>query len=120
MLDIRLIREKPDFVRERLATRSAGLAQQVDEVLKVDSERRRLETQVQQLNAERNKLTKEIGKLRSKKESSSKEESEVRGKGHEIARLNEAVSSADDLQTNLLLALPNLPHPKAPIGADAG
>jgi seryl-tRNA synthetase len=120
MLDIRLIREKPDFVRERLATRSAELAQQVDEVLKVDSERRRLETQVQQLNAERNKLSKEIGKLRSKKESSSKEESKVRGIGDEIARLNEAVAAADELQTNLLLAIPNLPHPKAPIGADAG
>ena len=61
MLDIRLIRERPDFVRERLATRNAELAQQVDEVLKVDSERRRLETQLQQLNAERNKLSKEIG-----------------------------------------------------------
>ena len=120
MLDIRLIREKPDFVRERLATRSAELAQQVDEVLKVDSERRRLETQVQQLNAERNKLSKEIGKLRSKKESSSKEESKVRGIGEEIARLNEAVAAADELQTNLLLAIPNLPHGKAPIGADAG
>jgi seryl-tRNA synthetase len=120
MLDIRLIREKPDFVRERLATRSAELAQQVDEVLKVDSERRRVETQVQQLNAERNKLSKEIGKLRSKKESSSKEESKVRGIGDEIARLNEAVAAADELQTNLLLAIPNLPHPKAPIGADAG
>ena len=120
MLDIRLIREKPDFVRERLATRSAELAQQVEEVLKVDSERRRLETQVQQLNAERNKLSKEIGKLRSKKESSSKEESKVRGIGDEIARLNEAVAAADELQTNLLLAIPNLPHPKAPIGADAG
>jgi seryl-tRNA synthetase len=120
MLDIRLIREKPDFVRERLATRSAELAQQVDEVLKVDSERRRLETQVQQLNAERNKLSKEIGKLRSKKESSSKEESKVRGIGDEIARLNEAVAAADELQTNLLLTIPNLPHGKAPIGADAG
>src|SRR5580693_6898188 len=120
MLDIRLIRERPDFVRERLATRGAELAQRVDEVLKVDSERRRLETQVQQLNAERNKLSKEIGKLRSKKESSSEEESTVRGICEEIARLDEAVAAADELQTNLLLAIPNLPHGKAPIGADAG
>ena len=72
MLDIRLIRERPDFVRERLTTRSAELAQQVDEILEIDSERRRLETQLQQLNAERNKLSKEIGMLRSKKESSAR------------------------------------------------
>jgi seryl-tRNA synthetase len=119
MLDIRLIRERPDFVRERLATRKAELAQQVDEVLKVDSERRRLETQVQQLNAERNKLSKEIGMLRSKKESSAGQESKVRGLGEEIARLNEAIAAVDEFQTKLLLGMPNLPAPQAPIGADA-
>jgi seryl-tRNA synthetase len=119
MLDIRLIRERPDFVRERLATRKAELAQQVDEVLKVDSERRWLETQVQQLNAERNKLSKEIGKLRSKKESSAEQESNVRGIGEEIAHLNEAVAAADEFQTKLLLGMPNLPDAKAPVGADA-
>jgi seryl-tRNA synthetase len=118
MLDIRLIRERPDFVRERLATRKAELAEQVDEVLKVDSERRRLETQVQQLNAERNKLSKEIGKLRSKKESSTEQESNVRGIGEEIAHLNEAVAAADEFQTKLLLGMPNLPYPEAPVGAD--
>jgi seryl-tRNA synthetase len=119
MLDIRLIRERPDFVRERLAMRSAELAQQVDEVLSVDSERRRLETQVQQLNAERNKLSKEIGMLRSKMESSAEQESKVRAIGEEITRLNEAVAAADEFQTKLLLGIPNLPHAKVPIGADA-
>ena len=68
MLDIRLIREKPEFVRERLATRGTELAQEVDKILGIDSERRRLETQLQQLNADRNKLSKQIGMLRSKKE----------------------------------------------------
>ena len=120
MLDIRLIRERPDFIRERLTTRSAELAQQVDEVLKIDSERRRLETQLQQLNAERNKLSKEIGMLRSKKESSAEQEAKVRAIGEQIVYLNEAVAAADESQTKLLLGLPNLPHPKAPIGVDAG
>jgi seryl-tRNA synthetase len=120
MLDIRLIREKPDFVRERLATRSAELAQQVDGVLKVDSERRHLETEVQQLKAERNKLSKEIGMLRSRKESSAEQESKVRAISEEIARLNEAVAAADGLQTTLLLGIPNLPHTNVPVGADAG
>ena len=120
MLDIRLIRERPDFIRERLTTRSAELAPQVDEVLRIDSERRRLETQLQQLNAERNKLSKEIGMLRSKKESSAEQESKVRAIGERIVCLNEAVAVADESQTNLLLGIPNLPHAKAPIGADAG
>jgi seryl-tRNA synthetase len=120
MLDIRLIRERPDFVRERLATRSAELVQQIDDVLKVDAERRRLETEVQQLNAGRNKLSKEIGILRSKKEESSAEqEAKVRAIGEEIALLSGAVAAADEYQTKLLLGIPNLPHLNAPIGSDA-
>ena len=43
MLDIRLIREKPDFVRERLAARGGDDAAKIDEVLKVDAERRKAE-----------------------------------------------------------------------------
>jgi seryl-tRNA synthetase len=93
MLDIRLIRARSDFVRERLATRSAELAQQVDDVLKIDAERRQMETQVQQLNAERNKLSKQIGMLRSKKEFSAEQESNVRAIGEEIDRLNEAAAA---------------------------
>src|SRR5690349_14931913 len=119
MLDIRLIRARPDFVRERLATRNAELSQQVDDVLKIDSERRQMETQVQQLNAERNKLSKQIGMLRSKKESSAAQESNVRAMGDEIDRLNQAAAATDESQRNLLLRIPNLPHANVPIGADA-
>ena len=119
MLDIRLMREKPDFVRERLATRNPEFSRLVDEVLKVDSERRLLETELQRLSAERNQLSKAIGALRSKKESSAEEESKVRTIGEEIARLNQAVVGVDELQRNLMLGIPNLPHPEATIGANA-
>ena len=98
MLDIRLIREKPEFVRERLATRSVELAQQVDKILEIDSERRRLETQLQLLNADRNRLSKQIGMLRSKKEPSAETESQVRAIGEEIARLSHAAAAADESQ----------------------
>src|ERR1700724_1640054 len=68
MLDIRLIREKSDFVRERLATRGGEDAAKIDDVLKVDAERRKAETDLQQLQAERNRLSKEIGAKKSRKE----------------------------------------------------
>src|SRR6476660_6882877 len=47
MLDIRLIREKPDFVRERLATRAGGDDARIEDVLRIDSERRKRETELQ-------------------------------------------------------------------------
>src|ERR1700757_2968465 len=110
MLDIRLIRERPDFVHERLATHSPEYSGLVDEVLKVNSERRRLETELQRLNAERNQLSKTIGLLRSKKEATADKEAKVRAIGEEIVRLNEAVGALDQSQTKLMLGVPNLPH----------
>jgi seryl-tRNA synthetase len=119
MLDIRLIRENPDYVRERLATRDTGLVRQVDAILAIDSERRRLETEQQRLSSERNRLSKAIGLLRAKKESSADLESKVRAVGDQIASLSGEVSKADEAQKQLLYAIPNLPHPSVPIGAGA-
>lgn len=119
MLDIRLIREKPDYVRERLATRGNHLEHQVDAVLAGDAERRRLETEVQKQNADRNRLSKEIGVLRSRNEPSADAEAKVRAIGDQIAQLNEQLAAAAKDQKDLLLNLPNLPHPTVPIGADS-
>ena len=54
MLDIRLIREKPDFVRERLAARGDGDEARIDDVSRIDAERRKSETELQRLQSERN------------------------------------------------------------------
>jgi seryl-tRNA synthetase len=116
MLDIRLLREKPDFVRERLATRSDDLPAQVDHVLAVDTQRRRAETELQKLNAERNRLSKEIGLLRSRQEPSGDLEARVRAIAEEIKAQDAVVTAADERQRDLLLNLPNLPHSQAPIG----
>jgi len=119
MLDIRLIREKPDYVRERLATRGGEASLKIDEILACDRSRRELETRLQQLNSDRKRLSKEIGMKRSKGEESAELEAQVRGIGEEITRLNEQTAQADEAQRDLLLQLPNLPHDKNPIGVDA-
>jgi seryl-tRNA synthetase len=119
MLDIRLLRERPDFVRERLVTRSEELSAQVDEVLAIDASRRRAETELQRLNAERNRLSKEIGILRSRKEPSADLETRVRAIAEEIAQQTKEVTTADEKQRDLLLNIPNLPHLQAPIGRSA-
>ncbi len=120
MLDIRLIREQPDLVKGRLATRGgAENVATIDEVLRVDAERRKAETALQQLNADRKRLSKEIGGKRSRGESSDELETQVREIGDQISLLNQQTSAADEQQKTLLLGLPNLPHSNAPIGNDA-
>ncbi len=118
MLDIRLIREKPDFVRERLATRGGGDEVKIDEVLGADAERRKLETVLQQLNADRNRLSKEIGKKLARSEAADELQERVREIGDQIASLNVQAAAAEAEQNNLLLQIANLPHESVPIGKD--
>ncbi len=119
MLDIRLIREKPDFVRERLATRGGGDEAKIDDVLRVDVERRKTETALQQLNADRKRLSKEIGGRKSRGEPTDELEQRVRGFGEQIANLNSQAATAEETQNDLLLRIANLPHEGVPIGKDA-
>ena len=119
MLDIRLIRERPDFVRERVATRGGGDEDKIDIVIQIDAERRKAETELQRLQSERNRLSKEIGAKRSRKESSDELETQVRKIGEEIVDLTQRANEAGERQNKLLLEIPNLPHANAPIGKDA-
>jgi len=118
MLDIRLIREKPDFVRARLATRGGGDEAKIDEVLRVDAERRKTETELQRLQSERNRLSKEIGAKRSRNEPSEELEVQVRKIGEQIVGLTQRASALDEAQRDLLLETPNVPHESVPIGKD--
>ncbi len=119
MLDIRLIREQPDFVKERLATRGGDDAAGIDQVLQVDAERRKAETALQQFNADRKRLSKEIGGQRSRGEASDALEDQVKAIGDQIALLNEQTAASEGKQKDLLLNIPNLPHPAAPLGKEA-
>jgi seryl-tRNA synthetase len=73
MLDIKLVREKPDFVLQRLATRGAEEKSQVDELLKLDEQRRKFLAEVESLKAQRNRVSKEIGTLMAQKKAAEAE-----------------------------------------------
>src|ERR1700719_2433191 len=117
MLDIRLIRERPDFVRERLATRGGGDEGKIDVVIAIDADRRKAETALQQLNADRKRLSKEIGGKKSRGESSQELEDRVRSINDDIAMRELTLRDVlDKQQRDMLLEIPNLPHANAPIG----
>lgn len=118
MLDIKLLRENPALIKERLATRHDSSADLVDEVLSCDELRRKAETEKQALQSERKKTSKEIGKLRANGEDSSGIEAEVKKIGEEIKALDDAGNKAGKRQQDLLLTIPNLPHEKCPLGKD--
>lgn len=121
MLDIKLIREKPDFVRQRLVTRGAGDEARIDELLKLDEQRRRILAEVETLKARRNKVSKEIGALMGQKKivEAETKKAETKSLGDKIAALDKEAAQADTARDTLMLQLPNLPHESVKIGKSA-
>ena len=120
MLDIKLIRTKPDYVKERLATRDKVYAKMIDELLDIDEERRSIIKEVEQIKAEKNKLSKEIGQLfrEGKKEEAEKAKEEVHAKNKKIEQLEKELKEIESRFNRLLLSIPNIPHPTVPVGED--
>jgi len=121
VLDIKLIREKADFVRQRLATRGAGDEAKIDELLKLDEQRRKLLAEVETLKAQRNKVSKEIGALMGQKKIAEAEEkkAETKNLGDKISALDKQAVEVEAARNALMLQLPNLPHGSVKIGKSA-
>jgi len=121
VLDIKLIREKPDFVRQRLATRNAGDEALVEKILQTDDARRKLLAEVEALKSQRNRVSKEIGALMGQKkiEEAEAKKKETRDLGDRITQLDAKVAECDIERDTLMLQLPNLPHESVPTGKTA-
>ena len=115
MIDLKLIREKPDEVREAIAT--LQLTAPIGEILALDEERRALLHKVEQLRARRNQVSKEIGRLRGAPEAEPLKE-EMRQVGQQIKALDEQVKSVEERLNMALMEVPNLPHASVPVGVD--
>jgi seryl-tRNA synthetase len=118
MLDIRLIRDNPTAVQDRLKTRGGDHWRLIADVLACDQSRRASETAKQNLEAARKRLSKQIGTGKAKAEDTSTLEAEVRAVNAQIAALDGEAETASIRQTELLLNIPNIPHPACPIGSD--
>ena len=97
MLDIKLIREQADYVRERLASRGAGDEQKLDEIIALDKARRGHLSEVETLKEQRNRASKEIGALIGQKKMTEAEtrKTEVRTMGERISTLDKEVAGIE-------------------------
>lgn len=108
-------------MRQRLATRGAGDEARIDEVLKLDDQRRKLLIEVEELKATRNRVSKEIGMLMGRKELAAAEakKAETRDIGDKISVLDAQVTEVEQARDQILLRLPNLPHASVALGKTA-
>jgi seryl-tRNA synthetase len=121
MLDIKLIRDRPEFVRQRLASRGAGDETRIDELLRLDQQRREALREVEALKAQRNRVSKEIGALMGQKRfpEADARKKETRDLGGRIAQLDQEAAAAEAALDELMLRMPNLPHESVPAGKGA-
>ena len=115
MLDIRLFRDQPDFVRAGLEKAHADPSQ-VEEVRSLDERVRSLKTEAEAKKAELNAANKLMGKA-SPEERETKR-AELRALGDSIKGLDEQRDELEKRLHALLLEIPNLPDERTPPGAD--
>ena len=109
-----MIRENPEKVNELLQRRNPELS--IDGVLEIDAERRKIQTQVDELRAKRKNDSQKIGMMKKKGENTDAVQEEVRKLGDDIKSLEEKQSELDEKQRDLLLHIPNIPDETTPIG----
>jgi len=129
MLDIKLIREQPDFVKGELAKRGVEPAE-VDRLLEADQKRRKLQAEVDHLRADRKRRSREVGQL--PPEERAAEIAKIRAEEADEERLakGEAIDAsnprlvlgaqlglAEKNVEELALTLPNIPRPYVVVGA---
>ena len=117
MLDIKLIRQNPEIVRDALARRGEDDAV-LDEVLAVDEERRKLIYEVEQLKKRRNEVSDEIARVKKSGGNATDAILEMRDVSAKIKEMDDSVRALDEKLTSLLLAIPNIPHSSVPTGKD--
>ncbi len=118
MLDIRLIREDPQRVKDAMKTRNKDMDALVDEVLAIDVRRRELTQKVEALKAEKNAAGKDIPRIK-------KEGGDVAPIMARMNEIKEALKEDDDLlaeleakQQKIMYEFPNVPSDTTPIGKD--
>jgi len=119
MLDIRKIRENPDFFRDRLARRNTGDEKLIAQVLVLDEQRRKHLQESEALKSERNRASKEIGAVKAKGGDISEVSAKMKAVGDQITRLDQDLAKIEAEQTDLLLRIPNVNHDSVPVGKTA-
>jgi seryl-tRNA synthetase len=119
MLDIRIIRENPQLVRENLKKRGEpSNLKMLDDLIVSDKTWRQGLTDLNNLRHERKQITTEIAIAKNKGENTNKEIVKAKKVDTEITKLEKQVTEAEEKVHALLMKLPNLLHETVPFGKD--
>jgi len=118
MLQIALIRQQPDFVKERLRVKNFDASAAIDSILHLDEKRKKIQLELESAQAGLNAISKEIGQMMAKgeKQMADEKKQEVLLIKSGLSPLQEALDTADKQLQEILVSLPNLPAKEVPPG----
>ncbi|MEX0748176.1 MAG: serine--tRNA ligase, partial [Rhodothermales bacterium] len=118
MIDIQIIREQPEVVREAIRQKGVGRIDVVDRIVELDARRREVLTELQEAQARSNTVSRDVGRLmrEGKKDEAADLIAENSRLKERIKELEETARTGDEEQNRLMLEIPNIPHPSVPAG----
>lgn len=116
MLDLKVLRNQPERVREGLEKRNADVSV-LDAFAQIDERRRELITLTEQLKSQRNNVSREIAQKKKAKEDAEDLVLEMRRVGDQIKEYDDEIRQLDEKLEEILLSIPNIPHESVPVGA---
>ena len=118
MLDIKEIRKDPERIKLAMRNRNMDLDAKIDEILKIDEDRRAITQKVEGMQAEQNQATKKIPAMKKANEDTTEIMAKMKKLSDEIAKENANLSSLESKQRDIILSIPNCPNKDVPIGKD--
>ncbi|MCD7806212.1 MAG: serine--tRNA ligase [Lachnospiraceae bacterium] len=121
MIDIKLLRENPELVKENIKKKFQDeKLPLVDEVIKLDEARRNAQKEADAIRAAKNKNAKEIGRLmgQGKKEEAEAKKAEVAANAERLTELEASEKELQEKITKIMMVIPNIIDPSVPIGKD--
>ncbi len=115
MLDLRFIRENFELVKK--AAQEKRFEVDFEGLIRFDDERKMIIKTVEELKAKRNKATEEVSKLKKSGQNAESLIAETKTLGDEIKRLDDKQKSTEENLKQILLTVPNIPHPSCPDGS---
>ncbi|MBI2547130.1 MAG: serine--tRNA ligase [Candidatus Aenigmarchaeota archaeon] len=119
MLDIKLIRETPSLVRENLKRRNdPEKLKLLEELVKVDAQWRKLQSEINSMRQIRNQLSVSIAKLKKTGKTAKKELTQAKKVDTTIGKNDAKLSELEIKEKSLLMGIPNILHESVPLGKD--
>lgn len=118
MLDLKVIKENTQHVKERLAARGKDYSQDIDKVLELDTMRRSLIAETEQLKAKQNAITKQVPIMKKEGKNTDELFAEMKELSDKTKADSTIISEYDAEIEKILLSIPNTPHDSVVVGPD--